>query len=75
MGQSFSSSFTSTNPVNYNCPICKSSGKIPNAGGRFFIINDTECKCNGCNTIFEKSSYFTQIKDNSEDYITNCENS
>ena len=46
------------NPVNNDCPICKSSGKLPNMGGRFFIINETECQCNGCNTIFKKELYY-----------------
>ena len=43
---------------NYYCPTCKKSGKIPNLAGRFFIINDKECQCNGCNTIFDKSKFY-----------------
>ena len=39
---------------NYHCPICQQSGKTPNAGGRFFIINEFQYHCNGCNQIFEK---------------------
>jgi hypothetical protein len=56
MGASSSSKIH--NPVNNDCPICKSSGKLPNIGGRFFIINETECQCNGCNTIFKKEIYY-----------------
>jgi hypothetical protein len=56
MGQYFSS--YNTNPVNYDCPVCQSSGKLPNSGGRFFIINETQCKCNGCNSVFDKSRFF-----------------
>jgi hypothetical protein len=47
--------------INYNCPMCMQSGKLPNSGGKFIIINDTECKCNGCNSIFPKSKYFTPV--------------
>ena len=56
MGQYFSS--YNTNPVNYDCPVCQSSGKLPNSGGRFFIINETQCKCNGCNSVFDKATFF-----------------
>ena len=47
-------------PVNYNCPICMEKGNdaLPNLAGRFFIINETECKCNGCNTVFPKSKFY-----------------
>jgi hypothetical protein len=46
-------------PVNYDCPICmKEEKKIPNLAGRFFIINDSECQCNGCNTIYPKNKYY-----------------
>jgi len=45
---------------NYNCPKCKLSGATPNMAGRFFIINETQCKCNGCNTIFNKSMIYAK---------------
>lgn len=53
-------------PVNYDCHICKKSGKLPNILGRFFQIDDTEyVKCNGCNTIFIKvKNYENVISDN-----------
>lgn len=35
MGQTFTKDYFDTNPVNYNCPTCMSTGKIPNVGGRF----------------------------------------
>lgn len=44
--------------VNYNCPVCMKTEKIPNIAGRFFIINETQCKCNGCNTIFPKKQIY-----------------
>ena len=45
--------------VNYKCPECMKDGKaIPNAGGRFFIINESQCACNGCGGVFPKSDYF-----------------
>ena len=50
-----------SNPVNYDCPVCQNSGKLPNIAGKFFIISSTECKCNGCNTVFEKSRFFKQV--------------
>ena len=48
-------------PVNYDCPVCQKSGKLPNIAGRFFIINELECKCNGCGSIFEKSKFYKQV--------------
>jgi hypothetical protein len=36
----------------------KVSGKLPNAAGRFFIVSLTECKCNGCNTVYPKSKFY-----------------
>jgi hypothetical protein len=56
MGQTASS--YAQNPVNYDCPVCMSSGSLPNIAGRFFLINDTECKCNGCDTVFNKSRFY-----------------
>ena len=53
-------------PVNYDCYICMQSGKPPNISGRFHMINDSECKCNGCNAIFDKSKYFNTVVDNAE---------
>ena len=29
-----------TDPINYNCPVCIDSGKLPNIAGRFFLINE-----------------------------------
>ena len=47
------------NPVNYNCPKCmEGKKKLPNLAGRFFIINDIECQCNGCNTIYPKNKFY-----------------
>ena len=59
MGQQLS---FDTNPVNYECPVCIQSKKIPNAGGKFFLINDKDCQCNGCNSIFDKKQFYSQIK-------------
>jgi hypothetical protein len=54
-----------TKPVNYDCPKCmeKEKNNIPNLAGRFFIINETECRCNGCNTIFQKSQFYKTVVD------------
>jgi len=60
MGQCLSLSIKyDDNPVNVECPVCKEIKKVPNLTGRFFIINETECKCNGCNTIFPKSQFYS----------------
>jgi hypothetical protein len=40
------------------CPMCKSSGQIPNLAGRFFLIENDMCQCNGCNTIFDKKLFY-----------------
>ena len=48
-------------PVNYHCPVCQSTGRTPNIAGRFFIINLTQCKCNGCSTVFEKTRFYKQV--------------
>lgn len=50
-------------PVNYDCPTCQSTGKLPNIAGKFFIINDTECQCNGCKSVYLKSTYFKPAPD------------
>lgn len=44
--------------VNYNCPVCMEKGLLPNLAGNFYLINDTQCKCNGCNTVFDKKDYY-----------------
>ena len=57
MGNTSSNQFK--NPVNYNCPKCmEEENKIPNLAGRFFIINETECQCNGCNTVYPKEKFY-----------------
>jgi len=62
MGQTLSTSqLYEQNPVNYHCPTCKQTGKTPNLAGRFFIINDNECQCNGCKTIFPKSQIYMPV--------------
>jgi transposase-like protein len=47
------------NGVNYHCPMCKSSGKIPNLVGKFIEINEYQFKCNGCNSYFNKKSIYS----------------
>ena len=49
------------NKCNYNCPVCKKSGKTPNMEGRFFIINDTQCMCNACESVFPKEKYYEKF--------------
>ena len=43
---------------NYHCPICMQSGHLPNINGKFFLIDDFHCQCNGCHTIFDKFLYY-----------------
>ncbi len=47
---------------NYNCPTCKSTGKLPNLEGKFFIINSNECQCNSCYTIYDKSIIYKRFQ-------------
>jgi hypothetical protein len=63
MGQLFSQ-IERPGPVNHDCPVCQKSGKLPNLAGKFFIINLNECQCNGCNTIFDKNTFFKPVSDN-----------
>lgn len=73
MGQaSSSSSMYNLNPVNYHCPVCKSSGKLPNAGGRFFLINDRQCQCNGCQTLFKKYQFYQEIEPDRRQLLFGC---
>ncbi len=46
-------------PVNYQCPTCMSLNRLPNIAGRFHLINETQCQCNGCNTIYPKEMFYT----------------
>jgi hypothetical protein len=55
-------------PVNYNCPTCRQSGRIPNIAGKFYIISNFMCKCNGCNSIFEKNKYYKAVINNAKLY-------
>lgn len=53
MGQfCFSKNIIIINQINVECPVCKKTKNIPNLVGKYFIISETECKCNNCNTIF-----------------------
>jgi len=58
MGQCLSSIKYDDNPVNVKCPVCKETNKVPNLTGRFFIINDEQCQCNGCNTVFPRKQFY-----------------
>ncbi len=49
-----------TKKCNYHCPFCRTSGATPNMAGRFFIINETQCQCNACNSIFEKEWIYSK---------------
>lgn len=49
--------------VNANCPVCMESGKLPNLAGKFHIINENECKCNGCNNTFNKEYFYIKCED------------
>jgi len=66
MGNKFSNNVMI--PVNHNCPVCMEVGKnrIPNKAGYFYIINDTECQCNGCNAIYPKSKFYKVIVNNAK---------
>lgn len=61
MGLKFSQNIIE--PVNYNCPTCmeEGRGKLPNIAGRFHIINQKQCQCNGCCTIYPKNQFYKTI--------------
>lgn len=50
-------------PVNYDCPVCSKTGALPNIAGRFFIINEKECQCNGCGSNFPKEKFYKSVVD------------
>jgi len=35
--------------------------EVPNSAGRFFIINDQECQCNVCDTIYNKTIIYKPV--------------
>ena len=47
------------NGVNYHCPVCKNTNKLPNLVGRFFQINEEQFKCTGCHSIFNKNIIYS----------------
>jgi len=49
------------NPVNYECSTCMKTGAVPNIAGRFHIINETECQCNGCKTIYPIEKFYRRF--------------
>jgi hypothetical protein len=50
--------------VNYNCEECmKPNNAIPNMGGRFFLINESQCQCNGCGTVYNKTEKYVSAAD------------
>lgn len=51
-------------PVNYNCPTCMSLNRLPNIAGRFHLINETHCQCNGCSTIYPKEMFYSTVNTN-----------
>jgi hypothetical protein len=54
---------SSNNLCNYDCPVCQKTGKVPNIGGRFFLIDDEFCQCNACHTMFEKSRFYKDVSE------------
>jgi hypothetical protein len=51
----------SPNTCNYHCPVCMASGKVPNIAGKFHLISETHCRCNGCQTVYEKEIIFRPV--------------
>jgi len=47
--------------VNYHCPNCMRTGKLPNAGGKFHLVSETICQCNGCNAIYPKTQFYKPV--------------
>ena len=64
MGNCISSTGFERRPIrasNYHCPKCMLYNELPNAAGRFFIINERECQCNGCGTVYNKNIAYTPV--------------
>lgn len=51
------------------CPVCKKSGQIPNLAGRFYLIENGMCQCNGCNTVFDKKLFYSCFDPDTETLI------
>lgn len=48
--------------VNYDWPCCmKGQNRIPNLAGRFHLINELECQCNGCKTVYPKEMFYKKV--------------
>lgn len=39
--------------TNYDCEVCRSTGRPPNILGRFIKINESQEQCNGCGTTYQ----------------------
>ncbi len=39
--------------TNYDCEVCRSTGRPPNMLGRFVKISDNQEHCNGCGTVYQ----------------------
>jgi hypothetical protein len=39
--------------TNYECEVCRSTGRPPNMLGKFIKINDEQSQCNGCGTTYQ----------------------
>ncbi len=63
--------FSVINKCNYQCPICRLSGNTPNIAGKFFIINDQQCQCNACGTIYKITDYYYPYIHNNDKTETN----
>ena len=50
------------NGVNYHCPVCKNTNNPPNLVGKFFLINDHQFRCTGCNSVFNENSIYSLSK-------------
>jgi hypothetical protein len=59
-----------SNACNYHCSVCMATGKVPNIAGRFHLINETQCKCNGCQTVFEKEIIYRPVVYSKAQYST-----
>jgi hypothetical protein len=52
------------------CPVCAKSGHTPNIAGRFFLIENGMCQCNGCNSVFYKKLFYSCFDTETETLIT-----
>ena len=56
------------------CPVCAKSEHTLNIVGRFFLIENGMCQCNGCNSVFNKKLFYSCFDIDTETITSNNQN-